>query len=518
LSEGEGLTSVFNGTYSRLQELKSSVDGEVITAVNEINSLTRSIADLNKNIITARGGDPNFPANDLLDQRNNLINKLAEKVSVSTVVQDDGAINVFIGKGQGLVVGATSQQLTTAASAFDVTQLEVGVAIGGTSVNITGQLSGGSLGGALSFRKDVLDKANNQLGRVALAISEDMNAQHKLGFDLNNQLGGNFFSDLTVTSSQSNSNNAVATDHIYTATVSDSSLLQASNYRLDYGVGNVYSLTRLSDNSVVGSSASLATLSGTVSTSEGFTLALGSGSSIAVGDSFLISPVANAARDIDMSLTHTNQIAAASPLLASRNSANSGDAIFTNDNLLTSTGSLPASAITFTFNSATNEFVASPAASTTPPSAVLSYDPATNNGSQYQVTLAGVGDYQFTISGNPANGDQIDVNVNNNGSGDNRNILAMIGLQEQKLVGNANYQEAYSQLVSEVGVKTKRAEFSMDANQLLYDRAVSSQQEVSGVNLDEEAADLIRFQQAYQAVARVISTADELFQSLLGAV
>lgn len=520
LSEGKGLTSVFNDTYSRLQDLKSNVNGEVSTAVNEINSLSRSIADLNNDILTSKSGHPNFPPNDLLDQRSNLINQLAEKVSVSTVMQDDGSINVFIGKGQSLVVGTSSQQLTTTPSAFDITQLEVGIAVGGTSVNITDQVSGGSLGGALTFRKDILDKAYQQLGRVALSISEDMNSQHQLGYDLNNQLGGNFFTDLTVTSSLSNSSNAASTNHIYTATVSDSNLLQASNYRLDYGAGNVYSLTRLSDNSVVGSSASLATLSSTVSASEGFTLALGSGSSITVGDSFLISPVANAARDIDMSLTHTNQIAAASPLLASRNAANTGDAVFSNDGLISSAGALPAATITFTYNSATNEFVASPAAATTPPSAALSYDPATNNGNQYQVTLAGVGVYQFNISGNPANGDQIDINVNNNGSGDNRNILSMIGLQEQKLVanGSANYQEAYSELVSEVGVKTQRAEFSMEANQVLYERAVSSQLEVSGVNLDEEAADLIRFQQAYQAVARVISTADELFQSLLGAV
>jgi len=520
LSEGKGLTSVFNDTYSRLQGLKSNVNAEVSSAVNEINSLARSIADLNKDILTSRSGDPNFPANDLLDQRNNLINKLAEKVGVSTTVQDDGSINVFIGKGQSLVVGTTSQQLTTTPNAFDITQLEVGIAVGGSAVNITDQLTGGSLGGALTFRKDILDKAYQQLGRVALAISEDMNSQHQLGYDLNNQLGGNFFTDLTATSSLSNRSNATSTNHIYSATVSDSNLLQASNYRLDYGAGNVYSLTRLSDNAVVGSSASLATLSSTVSASEGFTLALGSGSSITTGDSFLISPVANAARDIDMALTHTNQIAAAAPLLASRNAANTGDAIFSNDGLLSNTGTLPAATITFTFNSATNEFVASPAAATTPPSAVLSYDPATNNGSQYQVTLAGVGVYQFNISGNPANGDQMDINVNNNASGDNRNILSMIGLQEQKLVGNGstNYQEAYSELVAEVGVKTKRAEFSMGANQVLYERSVSSQLEVSGVNLDEEAADLIRFQQAYQAVARVISTADELFQSLLGAV
>jgi len=520
LSEAEALTSIFNDTYTRLNTQQSGVNAEISSAVNDINSLSKSIADINKNILLTSGGNTNFPPNDLIDQRQTLINELAELVSLNTVTQDDGSVNVFIGKGQSLVVGTSSQQLTTATNEFDITQLEVGISVGSGSVNISNQITGGKLGGALLFRNDVLDKAYNQLGRVALTLSEDINAQHQLGYDLSNTLGGNFFTDLTSTIATQNSNNATATNHVYTATVSDSNLIQASNYRLDYGTGNVYSLTRLSDNSVIGSSTNLTTLSTAVSTSEGFTLALTSGSSIAVGDSFLVSPTKNAARDIDMALTNTSQLATASPLLASRSTSNTGDANFTKDGLISSTGTLPTSPITFTFSSGTNTFVASPAAATTPAGATIAYNPATDSGTEYQVVLAGVGTYQFTVTGTPANGDAISVDVNSNGSGDNRNILAMINLQEQKGVanGSANYQEAYSELVSEIGVKTKRAEFSANANQVLFDRAVSSQLEISGVNLDEEAADLIRFQQSYQAVARIITTADELFQTLLGAV
>lgn len=520
LSEAEGLTSVFNDTYTRLENQKAGVNAEISSAIVEINSLSTSIANINKDILLTSGGSGNFPANDLIDQRQTLINELAELVSLTTVTQKDGSVNVFIGKGQSLVVGTKSLQLATSTNDFDITKLEVGIAVGSSSVNISNQIKGGKLGGALLFRNDVLDKAYNQLGRVALTLSEDMNAQHQLGFDLNNVLGGNFFTDLTSTTAAANGNNAGATDHVYTATVSDSNLIQASDYRLDFGTGNVYSLTRLSDNTVIGSSASLATLSSTTSASEGFTLTLTSGSSITIGDSFLVSPAGTAARDIDVALTNTKQIAAASPLFATRAAANTGDARFSNDALISSTGSLPTAPITFTFNSGSNTFVASPSAATTPAAATIAYNPATDSGTQYQVVLAGVGTYQFTVTGTPANGDSLSVDVNSSASGDNRNILSMINLQEQKTVanGSANYQESFSELVSETGVKTKRAEFSMNANQVLYERAVSSQLEVSGVNLDEEAADLIRFQQAYQAVARIITTADELFQSLLGAV
>jgi flagellar hook-associated protein 1 FlgK len=520
LSEAAGMTSVFKDTHARLEDLQTGINLEVSTAVDQINSLSESIARLNKDILFAKGVGNNTAPNDLLDQRQTKINELAELVSVKTVSQDDGSINVFIGKGHSLVVGTKNQSLAVAKNIFDATRLEVGLAVGTSTVNISGQITGGKLGGALSFRNDMLDDAYNQLGRLAMALSEDMNAQHRLGYNLDDEMGTNFFTDLGTTTSRGSSNNATATDHLYSATVSDSNLLVASDYRLDYSSGGTYTLTRMSDNSVVGSSTSLATLSTTVSASEGFAVALTSGTSIAVGDSFLLSPVRDASRDMGVALSDTNKIAAASPLLASRAATNAGNVAFASDGLLSSSGSLPASAISFTFNSATNEFTASPAAATTPAAATIAYDPATDSGTQYQVTLAGVGDYQFTVTGTPANGDVISVGINNGGSGDNRNMLAMIGLQEQKLIGNssANYQEAYSELVSEVGVKTRRAEFSRDANQILYERTVSSQQEVSGVNLDEEAADLIRFQQAYQAVARIITTADDLFQTLLGAV
>jgi len=520
LSEADALTSIFNDTYNRLNTEKDAVNSQISSAVTDINSLSQSIANINKDIVLASGGSTATPPNDLIDQRQNLLNNLAELVNINTVTQTDGSINVFIGKGQSLVVGNSYQQLTTVANEFDSSTLEVAVVAGAGSVNINNQLSGGKLGGALTFKDDVLDKTFSQLGRVALGMAVDMNAQHQLGYNLNNTLGTNFFTDLTASTAVSSDNNASATDHVYNISVTDSNLLQASDYRLNYGTGGTYTVTRLSDNTVVGSNTNLATLSTTISASEGFSLALGSGSSIAVGDSFLISPVKNAARDIGVALTNTSQIAAASPLISTRNAANTGDSKFTNDGLISSTGSLPASAITFTFNSGTNTFLASPAIATTPNAATISYDPATDSGTQYQVTLAGIGVYQFTVTGTPANNDSISIDLNNNGSGDNRNIASMLALQERKTLGNgsANYQESFSELVADIGVKTKRAEFARDANQVLFDRSVSAQMEVSGVNLDEEAADLIRFQQAYQAIARVISSADELFQSLLGAV
>jgi len=515
LSDANSLTTVFNSSYDRLQSLSDGVNVEINSSVAEINSFSKAIADLNKDILVASGGG-RFPPNDLLDQRQTLLNSLAEKISVSTVEQNDGTLNVFLGGGQSLVVGSQYQSLSVVDSEYDRSVKNIALSQGASNIDITAQISGGKLGGVLNFRTDVLNPAYSQLGRIALSLSDTMNSQNQLGLTLSNTMGGNFFADLTTTTSLSSNTNATATDYLFTSTITDSNMLQSSEYRLDYSSasGGTYTLTRLSDRSVIGSSTNLATLSATVSASEGFSVALTSGTSISNGDRFLISPVTNAARDMAVTITNTNDIAAASPLVFSGQVSNSGDALFNNDGLLSKSGTtLPGTPVTFTFNSTTNQFAISTGGS-------IAYNPASDSGTQYQVTIAGLGNYQFTVSGTPSNGDVISLGSNAGGSGDNRNVLKMLATQDQKLMSSstASFQEAYAQLVADIGVKAKRSEFSSQANQVLYERAVESQQATSGVNLDEEAADLIRYQQAYQAVARVISTADEIFQVLLGAV
>jgi len=515
LSDANSLTAIFNSSYDRLQNLKNGVNVEVSSSVSEINSFSKAIADINKDILVASGGG-RFPPNDLLDQRQNLLNKLAEKISVTSFEQDDGTLNVFVGGGQSLVVGTQYQALSVVNSEYDRTVSNIAISQGATNIDITDQISGGKLGGVINFRTDVLNPAYNQLGRIAVSLSGNINSQNQLGLTLGNTMGGNFFTDLTSSTSISSTSNATATDYLFTSTISDTNLLKSSEYRLDYSSasGGTYTMTRLSDNTTVGTSTNLATLSSTVSASEGFSFSLTSGTSITNGDKFRISPVVNAARDISVSITNTNDIATASPLVFSGQATNSGDVLFNNDGLISKSGStIPGTPITFTFNSTTNVFAISTGGT-------IAYDPATDGGTQYQLTVAGLGSYQFTVSGTPSNGDVISLGSNAGGTGDNRNVLKILGTQSQKLLGGstASFQEAYAQLVADVGVKAKRAEFSSQANQVLYERAVASQQATSGVNLDEEAADLIRYQQAYQAVARVISTADEIFQVLLGAV
>ncbi len=513
LSQAETLASVFNNSAVRLDSLRDGINIDLSATINEVNSLSQGLADINRDIILAKGLGGNALPNDLLDQRQAMISKLSELVNVTTIEQSNGALNIFIGKGQSLVVNTKAQMLGISKNEFIATQLEVAVVTGSAVTNINSQIAGGKLGGLLEFRQDLLDVTSSVLGLVALAVSEDMNAQQQLGLDLNGALGANLFKDLTNSTSLASSLNNAATDTVYQTTVTNSNLLQASEYRLDYD-GTNYTLTRLSDNKAVAGPLSLGALSTAVSASEGFSIVLNSGSTVNAGDKFLISPVRRSARDIAVTIKDGNLIAAASPLRFSQASTNTGNTIIDRDKLITRTGNtLPGTPITLTFDSAGNQFTVSTGGT-------IAYNPATASGSALTITVAGLGNYQFTVTGTPANGDVFTLSTNTAGQGDNRNVLDMVALQQQKQVKNsgASYQEAFAGLITEVGVKTRQAEFGRDASNVLYERALSSQQALSGVNLDEEAANLIRFQQGYQAVARIIQTADELFNTLLRAV
>jgi len=517
ISEANTLATVFNDSYSRLDKINGSLNTDIGVIVDQVNNLSGSIANINKQIVSTRGSDNSFPANDLLDQRQVLIDKLSELVAVKTQEQDDGSVNVFIGKGQSLVVGTKAINLSVTSNEFDATRIEVGVRSGSTVSNISSQLSGGELGAIFDFRDGLLKDSFNSIGQVALALSEDFNAQHQLGLDLNGQLGGNFFNDITTSLSAGSSFNNVATNTVYQTTVTDSNLLRASDYRMSYD-GTDYTLTRLEDNAVVAGPSSLVALSAAVSASEGFTISLSSGATVNASDSFLFTPTKSAARDIAVAISNVNDVAAASPLKFSRNATNGGSALFGNDVLTTvnAGATLPAVPLTFTFDSTLNVFNITNNA----PVNTIAYNPATDSGNTLQLSVAGLGTYSFTVTGTPSNGDSFVLDSNVGGVGDNKNALALIGLQTQKRVGNgsANYQDSFAQLVTKVGVKTSQAEFGRDASEVLYHRSVESQQTVSGVNLDEEAANLLKFQQAYQASARIITTADELFQTLLSAV
>ncbi len=399
--------------------------------------------------------------------------------------------------------------MTATASSEDSSRMTVGITLpgGGTGVMPESMLSGGELGGYVRFRSEILDVAQNSLGRIALVLAETVNTQHRLGQDLNGTLGGNFFSapSPVVVTRSSPAYAGTAQIGLAVATPAD---LTVSDYRLTAAGAASFTLTRLSDNATVFSGAALP------QTVEGLTISVASGAA-AAGDSWLIQPTRSAATDIGMTLTDARSIAAATPVRTGAGTGNLGSGTISAGSVSSTTGlplaASPGGDITLTFNSTTNQF-----AVTGGPGGTLAYNPSTESGGK-TFTFATVGGFSFSIAGVPSNGDTFVISRNASGVADNRNALLLAALQTANTLagGTTSFQSAYSQLVSTVGNKTREIEVTAAAQNSMLGEATEAQQSTSGVNLDEEAANLLRYQQLYQACGRMIEIAGRIFDQIL---
>ncbi len=515
ISRADQLGDRFHSLDGWFEDMRRRLNQDLERQVNEINSFARSLADVNARIRTAGSSTGGVP-NDLLDERDKLIDDLSEFTSVSTVEEADGVKSVFIGTGQALVVGTTysTMGVTNNPLAVDRKELVVQQAGGGV-VTVTEQMTGGSLGGALRFRDEVLDESQNALGRVALGLASFFNAEHQTGMDLDGQLGGDFFNVASpkVVGAPSNAG-SITVGH------ADYSELTTHDYRMDFD-GASWTMTDLTSGQPVA-------LTGTGSVADPF---LVDGlrivvNSAAAGDSYLVQPTRNGASGFDALVANERQIAAAEAVTTGSNPANSGTGLIGPGALTaragTGTGPSPPVGITLAYQ-AGNQL-----AITVPPGAQfvdaggapIGGSVAYVSGETYRVDVPGLGIFDFDMTGAPAVGDSFTLSDNADGIGDNRNARRLADLQTADLMlgGTASFATTYGALVADVGTKTQQASSNAGVQERLLAQAQAAKDEVSGVNLDEEAADLVRFQQAYQAAAQVINVANSLFDTLLGAV
>ena len=521
LSQATSLTNRFHYLADRFNNLASSVNTQISSTISQANALGSSIAKMNQQIYDLEGAYAGQPPNDMLDKRDEAIRQLSELVSVRVVPQDNGMQNVFIGNGQGLVIGNQSAVLSATQNEFNPETLDVSYSFGGGTVaNITHNITGGKLGGVIDFRDGLLKTSMDQLGRVALGLSDAFNAQHRLGLDQGNALGQDFFADLGTQVAVDNRNNNAATNITLTGTVTDIGALKASDYRIDFSAG-VYNVVRMSDNTVVSASAAV-----DLTATEGFSIAAAVVTAPTNGDSFMLRFTAPAAENFGVRITQSSQIALAAPLRSSSTLTNTGNGAIT-QGAVSNTLNLPMGGpLTLTFSP--NALGAGVPGFTVAGGAFgpLAYNPATAFAGK-SFTLAapgpavGYGSYTFSISGTPSTNDTFIIGNNTNAASDNRNALKLVGLQTNPTLVNGatgptvSILGAYTNLVADVGTRTRQADIDQQAQQALLNQAVESQSNVAGVNLDEEAANLVRFQQAYQAAAQMVSASQTMFATLL---
>ncbi|MEO8811221.1 MAG: flagellar hook-associated protein FlgK [Rhodanobacter sp.] len=490
LARAGGMATTFHALSSQFNQLSGQVQQQIGDAVDAINSASQSIAGLNKLIRSSSATDGN-PPSDLLDQRDALVKKLAGQVGLSVVPQNDHTINVFIGNGQALVSGTEAHLLGTAPNVYDATRVEVVGATSGTV--ISGRIGGGALGALLDFRSNVLDPAQTQLGRSAQALASTFNAQHAQGVDLHGDVGGTFFNVAGPVVQGASTNTGTGT---LDASIGDLGALTGKDYTLSYD-GSQWNMRDTNGSAVA--------LSGSGTAADPFKaagLSLVMGGSASAGDSFRVQPSRAAAASFSLAIDDPDKVAAAAAFVTSAASGNSG------------TGSPGVSisdagdphlfdASSVVFSSPTSYSIDGGAPQTFVPG-----QPLVHNG------------WSMKLDGVPQAGDSFTVQANSNAQGDNSNALSLGKVANLGVLdgGVTNTGRAYSQLVGQVGSAGALAKDDLTTQTATYTQAMSSQQSVSGVNLDEEAANLLRYQQAYQASAQVITTANNIFNALLGAV
>ncbi|MEM7467792.1 MAG: flagellar hook-associated protein FlgK [Pseudomonadota bacterium] len=493
LDAGKSLAARFDDLNANLNAIAEGVNEEISNAVTEINSLASAIADINEDIVKAKGIAQGQLPNDLLDARESLVRDLARIISVDVIEQSDGALNVFIGNGLSIVQGNTPISLTSLPDPLDGTRLEVGYEVAGVISPISDLLSNGELGGVLRFRDSLIERSRNEIGRIAATIAVVYNEQHQEGLDLNGNLGGDFFSILSPQVNADPANSGAITVALDNANIGN---LTNSDYRLTYDGANFTLLDIQNESNQTLTGAGPFNVDGFI---------INVTSPPAAGDSYIIQPTKSLARSIDVVVTAPEDIALALPIRAEALASNFSDATIQAVEILD---------------------VSNPQLLT--PIQLIFADPPTN----YQVNGAGplipytsgadidINGWRVQITGTVEAGDSFTVSINAGGAGDNANALALNDVLQSKLRngGNATVQDTYGELVSVVGSATREALVSRDALATLREHAESARNSVSAVNLEEEAANLIRFQQSYQAAAELISTGDQMFQSLLAAI
>lgn len=538
LSNGETLTERFQTMHRQLESLDEQVNTEMADGVERANSLAEEIAALNEQIADSEGSASGKEPNDLLDQREKLIKDLSDVVSVKTTEQDNGAVNVYIGKGQPLVSNLDAKPLEVIPNRHDSSRNEIGYRQGDSVNNVTEQIDGGKLGSLKDFRQEILDPAINSLGRVGYGMAEKYNEQHRLGMDLNGDLGEDFFKIDKEQVKPDRNNDSAAPDVTYD--IVDTSELTDRDYRLVADDSGEYSLLDNDTDEVLASGLA----ADDTHTVEGVEFSIGAGT-VESGDSYLIQPTRAGGRTIEMAdgMDDPSKVAAASPVRASEGDDNRGDAKLgeaevynTNGNVddgeaFANSGELnPPLEIRFSDDPATpHDFeVYDKDAGTVIADGREAdgdaYDPDKGlNVIEFLENDGAVSDnygYEVELSGEPGLGDTFTLEYNQEGVSDNSNMKKLSDLQTDKTMqgGEADFQESYSGLVTDVGTRTSQAETSREAKDKLLTQAEEARDSVAGVNLDEEAANMMKFQQSYQASSRVVAASQSMFDSLISII
>ncbi|EIC22178.1 flagellar hook-associated protein FlgK [Thiorhodovibrio frisius] len=580
LGEAESMVQRFGELNSRIEEQRTMINKDIKLNVDEINALAESLKDLNSRIVegygaaASQGGAPN----DLLDERGRVLGELAKRIDIKTLEQEDRSVNVFIGNGQPLVIGGVNNSLTVGSMLGDIRNYGIGFkTAGGQSDDITKFMTGGELGGLLEIREQVLDSAQNGIGQIAVVLSTTMNQQNNLGLDLNGETGEDIFSspDLYVGAVPGNGVAGHPTVTFNEGAITD---LTASDYILKRNAGN-FELLRLSDNEIVKTGAlgseiqadgliiDTTAIAGAADkdewiiqptrfAAERIGMEMVNPEKVAAAAGATVGPdntgsarMMDLRRDNPAPANPENVGVPAAVLYTGGNfdvyspeygAPNNGSSTVEGFKI-TDAASFVSGAVTYdgtnkVFNVGATAIPLDPSGTTTINAdgwemkiRGVPVDTASFNITQQSTTapaanqppptiVTGYG-WELDVFGTPAEGDTFGVELKRGREGDNRNMLSLAGLAEQPMIEDSeSFADSYNSTLGLVGTRTRQAQVFRDSSIALRDQAQVQRDQISGVNLDEEAANLLKYQQAYQAAAQAISVGNRIFDSLFAAI
>jgi len=488
-----------------LDDLQQGVTQALGQKVVTINSLAQSIADVNGQIALAQGAGQ--PPNDLLDKRDQLVRNLNQYVQTSSIAADDGSVGIFIGGSQALVLGTAVSKLSIQpndGTFGDTSKSKLVLDRNGASVTMDeNTLGGGEVSGLLRFQNNDMVEGRNLLGRLSTAINTSMNNQHKLGLDLDGNQGGNLFTPLAFTNKNVLPAVANTSSASLALSINDTTKLIASDYEVDFNSATTGTITRRSDG-VVTTFDSTATNPVVL---DGLNIAL-SGAANA-GDKFLIKPFNTSANNLTSAFSSPRALAVASPVAGSAGVTNQGSMQLVN---LTARSVPAPAAVTLSFDGTGNYTRSDTGATTYPytPGQVIEYDTTTPGATGWSLTLNGApkaGD-TFTVQAQPAANSKLNAG----------NAMALAGLRDATMFDGGPMTDGYAGMIAQIGTRTQSAINAATVSKSIATNLETARTGVAGVNLDEEAAKLLQYQQAYQGAAKMIQIAQTIFTSLMSSL
>ncbi|SFB47965.1 flagellar hook-associated protein 1 FlgK [Pseudomonas sp. NFIX10] len=556
LSDAQALSNRFNSIASQLTAQNENINGNLTNMVEQINNLATTVAQLNKKIaeVSNAGGAPN----DLLDARSETIRQLSTFTGTQ-VVENGSSLDIYLGSGQPLVMGNITNKLEAVPDKNDPGRIGIQLNSGSSVMDITQVLTGGEIGGLMRYRSTVLDPAMNELGRVALVVADQMNSIQASGIDKNGAFGSNLFTNINSAAQMSQRSVASlgnsAGSGNFNVSIEDTGKLTTNDYKITFTSATNYTVQRLPDNTSLGAFSTTTTPAPVV---DGFSLTFANGTA-ATGDSFKITPTRNSASSIKTEMTDSKRLAIAAPLGAAITPGGSGTLTIPASGQPTMTTKLDI------YDEATTSIIQNGIKSSMPVKVVFGATSSDGTSQAYQLLDAKGGTissgtikpgqsntlslsvplkdasgapimdssippvqrtvtFDMSIAGSPSNGAGIDVNLSQPGSLDNRNGTVLAGLQTAKTVDTnsaskgISLNDAYGKLVEGVGSKAAQGKLDSAATGAILDNAKSARDSLSGVDLDEETGNLVKFQQYYTASSQIIKAAQEIFSTLINSL